>query len=145
MPYIYKITNQLNQKCYIGKTTALNPEERWKEHKRSRNNDRCKQRALYRALNKYGIDNFVFEILEEVSLEEINEKEEYYIQFYNSYHKGYNETLGGDGTSYLILPEQEICKDYLETLSIAQVAQKYNHDRETIKKILYKKQCSVLY
>ena len=60
MPYIYKITNIINQKSYIGKTTHNDPNQRWKEHQRERLQERSAQRALYRALNKYGVENFTF-------------------------------------------------------------------------------------
>lgn len=53
-------------------------------------------------MNKYGIDNFVFEILEQVDVCTVNEKEKEYIKQFNSYGStGYNATLGGDGASYL--------------------------------------------
>ena len=58
--YIYKITNRLNQKAYIGKT-IYTVEERWQEHIRDSKRDRCKDRPLYRAMNKYGIENFSIE------------------------------------------------------------------------------------
>lgn len=63
MAFIYKITNLINNKCYIGKTErTIN--ERWKEHlKKSKSLDL----PLYRALNKYGIDNFQIEQIEECS------------------------------------------------------------------------------
>lgn len=138
MPYIYKITNQINQKSYIGKTTLLNPLERWRQHKAESNKERSKHRALYRAFNKYGVENFIFEIIEEISAEELNQREQYYIQQYNTFHNGYNETLGGDGISYLELPEQEICKFYLQTLSLKETSEHFGYDKETIKKILYK-------
>lgn len=136
MAYIYKITNKINQKVYIGKTEQRNPENRWKEHQRESMRARSSSRALYRALNKYGIDNFTFSIIEETNSP--NEREEYYIQYFDSYHNGYNETLGGDGSAYLILPEQDICKYYLQTKSLSKVAQKFGCDRKTVDKVLYK-------
>ena len=92
--YIYKITNLINQKAYIGKTVG-SIEERWKEHKRD-----CKRfsdRPLYRALNKYGIDNFKVELVEEVDIKDLSEREIYWIGYYHTYTEGYNATLGGDG------------------------------------------------
>ena len=136
MAYIYKITNKLNQKAYIGKTEKINPEDRWREHLKDRLKPRYQHRAIYKALNKYGPQNFTFEVIEET--DSPNEREEYFIQFYNTFHFGYNETLGGDGVSYLELPEQDIIKSYLETKSIRAVARLFNHDVETIKKVLYK-------
>lgn len=137
MAYIYKITNQINQKSYIGKTEQVNPVNRWKEHQRETLKDKSQTRALYRAIRKYGVNNFNFEILEETN--NPNEREKYYIQYYNTYHNGYNETLGGDGASYLQLPEQDICKYYLNNFcNLKQTALKFGHDRETIKQVLYK-------
>lgn len=63
MAFIYKITNLINNKCYIGKTERT-IEKRWKEHLRKRNS---LDLPLYRALNKYGINNFQIEQLEECS------------------------------------------------------------------------------
>ena len=54
------------------------------------------QYSIHRAFRKYGIDNFSFEILEECNPEDLFEREKYYIEKYDSYKKGYNETLGGD-------------------------------------------------
>lgn len=99
MAYIYKITNTINQKVYIGKT-LLTPEERFKEHLADYERQRCEKRPLYSAFKKYGIKNFVLETVEECSEQTVNEREEYWIQYYNSYHYGYNATRGGDGKRY---------------------------------------------
>lgn len=136
MAYIYKITNNINGKMYIGKTEKINPKGRWKEHLRDARNPNRNHRALYRAINKYGSDNFSFEIIEETLSPE--EREIYYIAHYNTYHNGYNETLGGDGASYLELPELDICKTYLEVKSIEKTAKIFQYDISTIKKVLYK-------
>ena len=136
MAYIYKIENQINHKIYIGKTNYTNPQKRWKQHQADSKKDSCNHRALYRALNKYGVENFSFEIIEETQNPE--EREKYYIALYNTYHNGYNETLGGDGASYLNLPEQDICKFYLKPHTLIETSQYFNHDIETIKQILYK-------
>ena len=96
---IYKITNLVNGKVYIGQ--AVDIEERWKEHKR--NYKRLNQ-ILYKAMRKHGIKNFSFEILILCEEEFLNLMEIYYIEKYNSYayakdSKGYNMTLGGGGSS----------------------------------------------
>lgn len=95
---IYKITNKINNKCYVGKTTKT-LEWRWKVHIRHSKN--VKYNALFpRAIAKYGEDNFILEIIDmAISLEELNEKEKYWIKYYKSYLKeyGYNLTLGGEG------------------------------------------------
>lgn len=93
---IYKITNLINKKIYIGQSTDIY--RRWNEHKsRSQsllNNDsNC---PLYVAMRKYGIKNFKFEIIEQIEYLKLNEREIYWIAYYNSYNNGYNATLGGN-------------------------------------------------
>lgn len=142
MAYIYKIENQINHKVYIGKTEYTNPNRRWTQHKVDSKNPQRNHRALYKAMNKYGIENFTFSVIEETTVPE--EREMYYIQQYNSFHFGYNETLGGDGRKYLDLPEQEICKFYLDSHTLAETSQHFGHDSETIRQILYKYNISIL-
>lgn len=100
MACIYKITNLVNNKVYIGKTLKT-AEERWKEHCRACRRLRCEKRPLYDAMNKYGVENFICELIEECSVENINDREIYWIEHYNSFHYGYNATLGGDGKPYV--------------------------------------------
>ena len=93
---IYKITNLVNGKVYIGQSQDIY--SRWKEHKYARNKRECF--ALYGAFKKYGLDNFSFEIVECCPFEQLNEKEIYYIAQYHSYvgdtkSNGYNMTKGG--------------------------------------------------
>ena len=97
MGYIYKISNNINDKLYIGKTctTILN---RWSHHK----NDYLKYDwHLYRAMRKYGIENFRISIVEECNDELLNEREVYWISYYDTLHNGYNETIGGEGRQQL--------------------------------------------
>lgn len=142
MAYIYKITNSINQKQYIGKTTY--PNIRWKQHLNESLNKRSSHRALYAAMQKYGRENFTFEIIEEVPEDQVCERECYWIQKYNTYHDGYNETLGGDGRSYLELPEQDICKFYLDSHTLNETAAHFHHDIATIRKVLYKNNIKIL-
>lgn len=135
MAYIQKITNLINQHSYIGKTEAIDPTDRWKEHLCEAKRERSSHRAIYRALRKYGEENFSFEVIEETT--DPNSREQYYIQFYDTYRNGYNETLGGDGSAYLELPEQEICQFYL-THGLKETAKYFEHDIETIRRVLYK-------
>ena len=90
--YIYKITNLLNQKVYIGQ--AKNYKERFQTHKSQSQWQREPNKSLYRAFVKYGLENFSFEIIEHTN--NYNEREKYWIQFYNSYLNGYNDTPGGE-------------------------------------------------
>lgn len=98
--FIYKIINISNTKVYIGKTN--NPERRWKDHIRLAFAPDHKEydKPLYKAIRKYGKDNFVFCIIEEnLSKKESSIRERYWIQYYDSYNNGYNASLGGDGGS----------------------------------------------
>ena len=99
MPYIYKIENQINHKVYIGKTVN-SVEYRWAQHQREAVLRRVEQRPLYAAIAKYGIENFVVETLEECDLDSLSIRECYWISVFDSYHNGYNATLGGDGRQY---------------------------------------------
>lgn len=94
---IYKVTNNINQHTYIGQ--SINIEQRWKNHLNRAFCETGKEynKTLYRAMRKYGVDNFSFEIIEECLIEQLNEKEIYWIAFYNSFSDGYNETIGGEG------------------------------------------------
>ena len=104
---IYKITNKINNKSYIGK--SKNIEQRWKYHVQNKNNSKEYDKALYRAFRKYGIENFTFEVIEEINDYEntslVNQQEKYWINYYNSFGAlGYNETIGGDGGQTVLNP-----------------------------------------
>ena len=92
---IYKITNKINNKCYIG--LSKNIEARWKQHQTRYLDigDKEYDKALYRAFRKYEINNFIWEIIEECSEQSLSEKEIYWISYYDSFSNGYNETPGG--------------------------------------------------
>ena len=95
---IYKITNTKNSKVYIGKSTNI--ERRWKEHIRHSKDECTKEKSpIHKAINKYGADSFVFQVLEECEEELLNDREMFYITLYDSVNKknGYNITSGGDG------------------------------------------------
>ena len=82
---IYKIENLITNKIYIGQSTSI--ERRWKDHKNTafNENDKSYNYPLYKAIRKYGVDNFSFEVLEECEIEELNEKEKFYISKFNSF------------------------------------------------------------
>ena len=100
MPYIYKIINDINDKVYIGKTSKT-IEHRWKEHREDATTKSKDHRPLYSAIQKYGIEHFQIEEIEEVPNDEIAcEREKYWIEYYGSFKNGYNATKGGDGCQY---------------------------------------------
>lgn len=133
MPYIYKITNTINNKVYIGKTTKT-VLERWQEHKNEYTRTRSNKRPLYDAMRKYGIDNFSIEEIEECTIKELSEKEQYWISVYDSYHNGYNATKGGDG---IILVDYDIIyKLYQKGYGIKEIMNITGCCNKTIEKIL---------
>ena len=96
MGIIYKHTSP-NGKSYIGQ--SINSlKERLKSHISSAKSG--KKSLFNNAIRKYGIENFISEIIEEVDNTLLNEREIYWIDFYNTYHMGYNQTLGGDSSGY---------------------------------------------
>lgn len=84
--FIYKITHKSTHQAYIGQTH--NFLERWKTHIQS--NDT----AIQKAITKEGVGNFTFEVLEECSEEEANNRESYWIKYYHTYEAGYNTNAG---------------------------------------------------
>lgn len=99
MGEIYKVTNNVSGKIYIGKTKRK-IRDRWLEHIRDAKNYPFKNIPLHKAIIKYGAENFRIETIEtNIPEEELNYKEKYYIKKFNSTNSsiGYNATVGGDG------------------------------------------------
>ena len=86
---IYKITNINNKMCYVGQ--AVNVQERWRQHiKRAIGAETPTNNKLYPAMLKYGVENFTFELIEETSKEKLNEREDYWQDFYKAKEYGYS-------------------------------------------------------
>lgn len=122
---IYKITNSINNKVYIGQ--SVNIAQRWKAHRTRPYQIHCEQyeHPLYRAIRKYGLDQFTFEVIEECKPEELNEKEIAWIQFYDATNnlKGYNLSSGG----YEAIPQkinQGIAQQIITLLKNTELTQK---------------------
>lgn len=93
--YIYKITCKVNNKVYIGQTTET-LDKRFSRHMGYQKDNY--DTKFYKAVRKYGVDNFYIELLDKAhTKEELNQLEEYYIKAYNSIDEGYNTALGGIG------------------------------------------------
>lgn len=133
MYLIYKITNINNGKSYIGKTSKT-LEERLKEHIKSSKRVVSEIRPLYRAFNKYGIESFVIELIEEVECNISSIREIFWIDFYNTYKNGYNATKGGDGKSYV--DKDIVIESYKRNQSIKEVVKEIGVTEKTIRKIL---------
>ena len=91
---IYKITNKINGKMYIGQSNDI--ERRFKEHQTKGESSRI---PVDVAIQKYGKDNFTYEIIEECSLDELNKQEQFWIQCYKTKLFGYNCSDGGEQQS----------------------------------------------
>ena len=93
---IYIIKNNINNLCYVGQ--SVNIKCRWIAHKNSAKNtkDLSHNTKIHQAMYQLGVENFYYEILEECDYSKLDEREKYWIQYYDSYNNGYNMTLGGD-------------------------------------------------
>lgn len=94
---IYIIKNKINKLCYIGQSVDIYC--RWTAHKQAAKNieNQSSHTKIHKAMRELGIDNFYIEILELCEYNKLDEKEIYWISFYNTYHYGYNMTPGGQG------------------------------------------------
>ena len=138
MAYIYQITNDINQKIYIGKTEC-SIEKRFKEHCWDAFRERNEKRPLYNAMRKYGIEHFHIELIEETDSPE--EREIYWIEEKQSFKNGYNATIGGDGRKYI--DQDLVVKTYQDLQNIKLVAKQLHHDESTISKILKEKNIDI--
>lgn len=91
---IYKITNLVTKQSYIGQSVDI--ASRWKQHiKCGLGIDASHTNMLYNSMQKYGVWNFAFELIEQCPKEQLNEREKFYISLYQTDKFGYNMTQGG--------------------------------------------------
>lgn len=126
---VYKHTNIINNKSYIG-ITSRNPEDRWGKQGEKYRPAKGRYSSFYSAIKKYGWNNFTHEILlEYLSFEEASCKEKELIIFYNTKApNGYNLTDGGEGTCGYE-PGKDFCKRRSELTS--------GGSNPTAKKVIY--------
>ena len=133
---IYKITNPIGN-SYIGQSRDI--EHRFYYYRLS--SDWIKeQRKLYNILKKYGYENHVFEIIEECSEETINEKEIYWIYFYNSVEQGLNLKYGGIGGRHSEETKQNISKSLMGKKQSKETIEKRSQKLKGQKRSEYTKQ-----
>ena len=135
--YIYKVTNLINSKVYIGQTIG-SLRLRWKKHIRSNG---CVY--LHSAILKYGEENFKIEEIEYIPKEQLDEREIYWISYYNSTDKklGYNILPGGKlgrKEKYKLTPEQtkELIELDKQGVSHTKIGEMFNINRKTVTFIL---------
>lgn len=130
MSFIYKIVNDINGKIYVGKTN-LTINERFKEHCRDSKKPTEQIRPLYAAMQKYGIEHFSIEQIEECETDKASEREQYWIGFFEGYEKGYNATRGGDGKQ--IFSHEEIAAKLRDFPYPKQVAEIFGCSSDTVR------------
>lgn len=132
---IYKVENNINSKVYVGQTTQP-LSVRWSKHLTDMLSDDSK---FYRAMLKHGAENFqiaeieVLEFLPE-NIEELNEREQYWIDFYDAKDSGYNSTLGGKGS--ILYNYDEVILKYEELQNMKEVAKQLGMHCVTVSNIL---------
>lgn len=139
---IYKFTNKLTGEAYIGQ--SRNIQKRYNRHKCAHditNTDKKIERSYFHlALYIYGFNNFTFEILEECTVDQLNDRESYYIQKFNTlYPHGYNMTNGGYRSHFCKLNSTILNDIYCDLeknhLTEMQIADKYKLHHTTISQI----------
>ena len=133
MSFIYLITNKINGKRYVGQTSKT-VEERFRNHIEDCYTTQNDNRPLYKALKKYGVDNFKVETLEECPNSKVNEREIYWIKKLGTFSKEYNATLGGDG--YTQYDYNAIWIKYQELKNIQQTANYFHCDRRVVRSVI---------
>lgn len=131
---IYKIENLINGKVYIGQ--SINILRRWNDHKSRYDNNKNQMfnTTLYKDIRNYGINNFKFSVIEECNINELNDKEIYWISYYDSFKTGYNSTTGGDSCNGGIPNKTyEIMNDLKNTkLTHQEIANKWDTSIEMV-------------
>ena len=130
MGYIYKVTNTVNGKMYIGQTrNAI--EKRWKQHVyNSFHNAPYDKGPFHMAIKKYGSESFVVEQIEECDDADLNVRETYWINQFDSRHKGYNVTNGGE--HHFRCSNEEVLPLWNDGLSVKEIAEKLGVSRRVV-------------
>lgn len=137
MGSIYIISNDINDKVYIGQT-RVGIEERWKKHIDNSKNNPSKQ-VITNAMNKYGIEHFKIEKIADVPEDDLDYFEMYYIKKYDSFQNGYNMTLGGNNNSKGLSENQIgsiITLAQTTKTSYVEIGRRVGVSDKTVKKIL---------
>lgn len=136
MTGIYRIENLINHKNYIGQSVRI--DARWNAHMQLafEPSSISYNYPLYKAIRKYGLENFNFTILEECLEQELDEKEIYWIKIFDSYGKhGYNQTSGGSG--YRKAPPEQVITLFTKGYSVEDLCLYFDVSKTTIIEILH--------
>ena len=130
--FIYKATSATTGKVYIGQTVQT-LQERISQHNSHAFGHQYNYH-FHNAIRKYGAEDFTYEIIEDgiKSAETLNEREKYWISYYNSYYDGYNSTMGGDGT--VRRDDELIVKLFNEGHTTQEICEITGYNRQTVYK-----------
>ena len=130
---IYKITNKITNKVYIGQSVSIY--DRQFAHRSIGKNpiQYNHKNQMYDDMFAFGLNNFTFEIIEQLSFSQLNEREKFWITYYDSYNNGYNLTRGGTGHKY---DYDEIYELWLQKIPASQIAKIFHTSSSTINTIL---------
>lgn len=130
--FIYKAVSKTTGKVYIGQTTQT-LQERINQHN-SHAYGRQYNYHFHNAIRKYGPEDFTYEIIEDgiKSIEVLNEREKYWIAYYDSYYNGYNSTLGGEGC--MRRDDELIVKLFKDGYTTQEICEITGYNRQTIYK-----------
>lgn len=145
---IYIIKNNINNKVYIGQTTQ-GSKIRFKQHLKLL---KCNQNQLiHKAIKKHGKENFYYEVLEfNIDISYLDNREEYWIDYYNSFKNGYNLCAGGKQSrkkcNQELLNNLDCIIDEYKTLDISlrKLAEKYNTNHHTLSELLKKNKIDIV-
>lgn len=139
--YIYRIFNKVNNLCYIG--LSVNIKRRFIEHKHSLNKNNHYNPHLQNSWNKYGKNNFIFQIVEKCDLSILEQREIFYINLFKSFDKnyGYNLTTGGNRpklseTTRLKMSKsktgkkRKFSREHLKNMSLSRIGKKLTQEHK---------------
>ena len=134
--FIYKATSATTGKVYIGQTTQT-LQERISQHNSHAYGHQYNYH-FHNAIRKYGAEDFTYEIIEDdiESIQTLNEREKYWIAYYDSYYNGYNSTLGGEGCARR--DDELVGKLFREGYTTKEICEITGYSRGTV----YKSYCA---
>lgn len=130
MGFIYRLYNKISNKSYIGQTKRT-VQERWYEHLHKEKHFKTK---LANAIKKYKSDDWKVQTLEICNNNLLNQRQQYWINYYDTFNNGYNSTIGGEGC--VRLDYQIIIAQALNNIDIYTISKLNNTSPQTIKYIL---------
>lgn len=132
---VYKISNSVNDKIYIGSTTRK-LSLRWTEHKKM---SKKGSRPLYKEMREFGVDKFLIEVIEVVDVKNLLNREAFWISYYKSYDAGYNISRTGTSCSKFTKNDvNDIIKLSKSGNTLAEISRTYSCDPNTISALLKK-------